>query len=81
MNKIDNFVAKIADETSCVKHSAPEGTACFYIRSDQSEAFYTGVCNNRAKRAGYKHPIDPRSLSRGPVSSQRPRSARPNKSK
>lgn len=49
----------------CEKHDAPIGQACFRHIQQTSNYYVFGICNSRAKKAGFNGEIDPKSLRRG----------------
>jgi hypothetical protein len=54
----EKFIEKVLERTDCKKHKAFTGIPCFHIRPANSKFGYlAGICNNRAKRAGYNAPI------------------------
>lgn len=57
----ETFLKTIIDREACGKHRAHRGTACWTII--QSDGFgKSAVCNQRAKKAGFRHKINEKSL-------------------
>lgn len=69
MNNVDGFVVRIIQTTTCSKHDAKRDVACFSLPPgdtvDSPWDRFLGVCNQRAKKAGYVGTINPNSLRRG----------------
>ena len=65
------FVPKVVDTTSCQYHEAPFGTHCFEYQSAETEDWFFGICNSRAKAAGMDGYIHPTSLDRTIIKSYR----------
>lgn len=56
-------IAKILNSTTCKKHQAKEGQACWYIRIVLTKDLAPAVCGARIRRAGYTGQPSPSSLS------------------
>lgn len=55
------FVVAVTERQECKKHSASIGWPCWGII--QADGLYmNAVCNTRARKAGFNHPIRPESL-------------------
>lgn len=55
------FVVAVTEREECKKHSASIGWPCWGII--QADGLYmNAVCNTRARKAGFNHPIRPESL-------------------
>lgn len=52
----DRYLDRIIDETSCKKHEAEAGDPCWGV-AELSGLGRGAVCNSRAKKAGFNHPI------------------------
>lgn len=53
----------IIGNTTCKKHKAEAGVACWDVYVTASQRFAPAVCGSRIKRAGYNGKISPSSLS------------------
>lgn len=63
------YIPTVLERTSCSKHNAERDEPCYYIDG------LRGVCNRRAKSAGYNHPISDKARMNKPNSS-RPKNRR-----
>ena len=59
---MDKFISIILDREGCNKHNALKGAPCFLIRKHHGFGYYAGVCNKRAKRAGFSGKISAKAL-------------------
>lgn len=57
------FLPTILDRLGCGRHKVPVGVPCFHVVRD-GFGRGAGICNYRAKKAGFNHPVDPKSLRR-----------------
>lgn len=65
MSKTDGFIDTIIEKVGCTKHHAKKSQPCWAINSGIANSRVAfAVCNFRAKAAGFKSKIDPRSLRR-----------------
>lgn len=60
---MDNKIQEVVEATNCGRHAAPNGTPCFYIPGKDRD--HNGICNARAKKAGFVGVISKHALSRG----------------
>lgn len=60
---MDKLIPHIVDTTSCGKHEVPPGIPCFGVELSTVENGYSpGICNARAKLAGFNGKISPGAL-------------------
>jgi hypothetical protein len=57
-------IRHVIDSTSCDRHHASNGEACWDVYISAAQKTAPAVCNYRIKRAGYDGRISPSSLSR-----------------
>lgn len=61
---MDEKMEKILATTHCNKHGGSKFIPCWWLASlDGNPSTLRAVCNERARRAGYKAKINPLSLS------------------
>lgn len=57
------YLPTILSREACAKHKVPVGIPCFHILPGyDSQNRLAGVCDKRARRAGFNHPIGANSL-------------------
>lgn len=59
----DLFIPLVIQRQSCVHHNAEMGEPCYYIWPSNGREPTSGVCNKRARGAGFNAKISPKSLS------------------
>jgi hypothetical protein len=64
IHTFDRFMGEIIQTEPCKKHRAEKGDACFHIQSE-SGTTRIGICNYRAKKAGFNAAVNNKSLRRG----------------
>lgn len=57
----DRHIGSIVNSGDCGKHRARPGDPCWLLEGSNGALLF-GVCNKRAKKAGYSHPISEKSL-------------------
>lgn len=59
----ERFMQTIISRGGCGRHRVPSGVPCFHIPSGvEGSGYLSGVCNWRAKRAGFNNSISEKSL-------------------
>jgi hypothetical protein len=58
----DLFIRTVIDREGCGRHKAEKGEPCWVISRLRHPHAFFAVCNRRAKKAGYNHPISDNSL-------------------
>lgn len=63
----ETYVPTIIERENCGSHKAQRGIPCWILVSNDGY-FLKGVCNKRAKKAGFNHPVSNKSMQshRGP---------------
>lgn len=61
---LDRKMDGILTGTDCKKHEKPTGMPCFNLLSGNGKGILFGICNTRAKRAGFVGKINPQSLQK-----------------
>lgn len=70
----DNFVHEVINRTACSQHNASQyWDPCFEAEglTEENNSIF-GVCNDRAKAAGFNGTINPVSLTRRPFGEKTP---------
>lgn len=65
MNKAENngkHIRRVIETTTCGRHRAGEGQACFVLPSVNHEVYHAGICGKRILKAGYNGKISPQSM-------------------
>lgn len=57
----ETYIQTIIDRENCGTHKAWQGIPC-WVLENSAGYFLMGVCNKRAKKAGFKHPVSENSL-------------------
>lgn len=58
-----NHIQKIVDSTTCKKHKATSGVACWHVYISCDQRLAPAVCGARIRRAGFNGTISESSLS------------------
>ena len=58
------YIPRVLDRTGCLQHDAEAGDPCYSYSGVSGETQHTGICNDRARRAGLNAPIKFSSLVR-----------------
>ena len=61
------FMPTVVSETTCPNHHADRGVYCFTHEALNSDRIIAGICNRRAKKAGFDGLIKPSSLISRPA--------------
>ena len=56
-------IESIVNAGPCKKHAVPEGVACYQVPKSNTSGYYTGVCGQRIKKAGFNGFVSDLSLS------------------
>lgn len=48
------YISDVLTRKACSKHEAEQGKPCWRIITSDTGEFLNAICNNRARRAGYK---------------------------
>lgn len=59
---MDKYIQTILDREACNRHQAPNGIPCFHIPKSTENGYFAGICNRRAKKAGFIGSPGPQSL-------------------
>lgn len=66
MHKIERtterFLPVVLDRGACVTHNVPVGIPCFHLA--RRDGYYAGICDSRARKAGFVGKISPESLTK-----------------
>jgi hypothetical protein len=57
------YIADVMERQACSKHGVPKGIPCYHLYRSVGDIL-VGVCNKRARAAGFVGNIDPKSLNR-----------------
>lgn len=60
----DLFMPIVLDMVPCDRHRVELNVPCFQVPKKDESGYFPGICNHRAKRAGFDAPIRPQSLDR-----------------
>lgn len=66
------FLPRVLSRTDCDKHNVPEGLYCFYNPPLEGDKWIGGVCNSRARRAGFTGKISDQAMQVGTKSRRSP---------
>lgn len=58
----ERFMTQVIDDQPCGRHRAPRGMGCWVLHGSLMDL--AGICDYRAKKAGYRGKISESSLSR-----------------
>ncbi len=61
MDNHPNWLPSLIDREACDKHKVPLGTPCFHVKTVAGKVL-PGICNLRARNAGFTGKIDNKSL-------------------
>lgn len=57
----ETYITTIVERETCGPHKAQRGFPCWVLENSFGY-FLQGVCNKRAKKAGFNHPVSEKSL-------------------
>lgn len=63
-NDVTYFIPKVVLTSTCSKHNAIHGEACYVIHSSSRNRAYPAICDSRARASGMNGVISPEALSR-----------------
>lgn len=52
----------VMDRDECGRHGAPLGIPCFHVPKSSGNGYYAGICNKRAKKAGFNSRVSPEAM-------------------
>jgi len=55
----DSYIDTVIMRGDCMHHAVPKGMACYTLPALRGSRDHVGVCNSRAKKAGFNGRITP----------------------